>query len=54
MSGFNSKNIRKAFFLRKYKSFLIIELEISNSENIRNFFGMDFFIFWAWAEKCAR
>ena len=40
-------NIRKALIWENIGIFLILELENSVSENIRNFFGgVDFFIFW--------
>ena len=35
------------FFWKKYKSFLSLGLESSISQNIRNFFRVSFFIFWA-------
>ena len=37
------KNIRKAFFLENMKTLLILELETSISQNIGNFFEVNFF-----------
>ena len=36
------------FIIRSIRSFSVLELESSISQNIRNFLGVDFFVFWGW------
>ena len=49
-AGFHFQKYKKSFLFRKYKNFLILELESSFSWNIRNLFsGWIFFIFQALA-----
>ena len=55
-AGFHFRKYKTRFLLRKYEHFLVLELESSISINIKKFFfGVEFFfIFRAWAGKCAR
>ena len=43
-----SGNIRKAVSLENMRNFFVVSV----SWSIRNFLEVDFFIFWAWTEKC--
>ena len=54
--GFLMTKYKRNFLLRNYEEFfLIFRQECFISENVRNFFRVDFFqISWVWDQKCAR